>query len=251
MTPATDCRKINTMPAMQSSRQPTTRAEATLSTEGMRALLARCQRDAAPDVARSSGRYGLFLQPHADPGFAFAAPNLHTCLQLQREGDGFAGDLRCSEAAIPLADESLALVFMACAFEAARDAVGLAAECARLLEPEGTMLVLGLNPWSPAHLRWMFGGLRIWSPDATGALLTGLGLEIMGCRYLGARWSAAAVPALDVGMSQTPGSPLRSGFLLEARRRDPGMTPLRVKPAGLRFGSGARAGMTRSMKSPR
>ncbi len=233
------------MPALQSSRQPASHAESTLADERMRALLRRCHRDSTPDVTRCSGRYGLFVQPHADDGYVIAAPNLHTRLRLQRDGDGFSGDLRCSESAIPLADDSLALIFMACAFEAARDAVGLAAECARLLEPEGTLLVLGLNPWSPAHLRWMFGGLRVWSPDALRALLTGLGLEIMGCRYLGARWSAGEMSAVDVGAVQIAGSPLRSGFLLEARRRDPGMTPLRVQSAKVRFGTGARAGSAR------
>jgi SAM-dependent methyltransferase len=245
VTPATDCRKIDTMPALQSPRQPASHAETTLAGERMRALLRRCHRDAMPDVARCSGRYGLFVQPHADDGYALATPNLHTRLHLHRNGDGFVGDLRCSESAIPLADDSIALIFMACALEAARDAVGLAAECARLLEPEGTLLVLGLNPWSPAHLRWMFGGLRAWSPNALRALLTGLGLEIVGCRYLGGYWSAGATPALDVGQTQTHGSPLRSGFLLEARRRDPGMTPLRVQSSKLRFGAGARAGSAR------
>jgi SAM-dependent methyltransferase len=245
VTPATDCRKLNTMPALQSSRQPASRAEATLLGEAMRALLRRCHRDATPDVARCSGRYGLFIETTVDAEHAFVAPNLHTQLQLQREADCFVGDLHCSESAIPLVDESLALIFMSCAFEAARDAVGLAAECARLLEPEGTLLILGLNPWSPAHLRWMFGGLHVWSPDALRALLTGLGLEIVGCRYLGARWSTTSVPALDVGGLPTRGSPLRSGFLLEARRRDLGMTPLRLQPAGLQFRGGARAGSAR------
>jgi len=221
------------------------RAEATLSGERMRALLQRCHRDAAPDVARCSGRYGLFIEPHVEGSYAFAAPNLHTCLHLQRDGDSFDGDLRCGESALPLADESVALIFAACAFEAARDAIGLAAEIARVLEPEGTLLVLGLNPWSPAHLRWMFGGLHVWSPDALRALLTGLGLEIMGCRYLGARWSAGETAAVDVGAVQIAGSPLRSGFLLEARRRDPGMTPLRAQSSAVRFGTGARAGSAR------
>ncbi len=162
------------MPALQSSRQPTHRAEATLFSEGMRALLRRCHRDAAADIARFSGRYGLFVEPHDDEGYAFAVPNIHTSLQLRREGDGFVGDLQCGESAIPLIDDSLALIFAACAFETARDPVGLAAEFARLLEPEGTLLVMGLNPWSPAHLRWMFGGVRIWSPGAVRALLSGL-----------------------------------------------------------------------------
>ena len=211
----------------------------------MRALLRHCHRDAARDVARCSGRYGLFVQPHADPGYEIATPNLHTRLQLLRDGEDFGGDLRCGESMLPLVDDSFALIFAMCAFEAARDPVGLAAECARLLEPEGTLLVLGLNPWSPARLRWMFGGLRAWSPDALRALLTGLGLEIVGCRYLGAHWSARSAAANEIGDTRRHGSPLRSGFLLEARRRDPGLTPLRAKPAKLRIGAGASAGPAR------
>lgn len=208
----------------------------------MRGLLRRCHRDAAADVARCSGRYGLFIEPHEDEGFVVAAPNLHTRVRLRRAVDGFEGDLRCSESAMPLADDSFALIFTTCCFEAAHDAVGLAAECARLLEPEGTLLVLGLNPLSPARLRWMFGGLRSWSPEATSALLSGLGLEIVGWRYLGARWSAKATPAIDIAGTRRHGSPLRSGFLLEARRRDPGLTPLRLQSARVRVGSGASAG---------
>ncbi len=233
------------MPAEHSPRQPASRAEASLAGERMRTLLRRCHRDAAADVARCSGRYGLFLQPHDDEGYTIATPYLHTRLRLLRDGDGFAGDLRCDEAMLPLADDSLAFIFSVCAFESARDPVGLAAEYTRLLEPEGTLLVLGLNPWSPAHLRWMFRGLRVWSPDAMRALLSGLGLEIVGCRYLGGHWAARAAPALDVGGARRRGSPLRSGFLLEARRRDPGMTPLRAKPAKLRIGAGASAGSAR------
>ena len=234
------------MPAARSPRQPASPAASRLASEPMRGLLRRARHDAAADVARCSGRYGLFLEPHADEGFVVSAPNLHTRVHLQREDEGFAGDLVCSEAAMPLADDSFALVFLTCAFEASRDAVGLAAECARLLEPEGTLLVLGLNPVSPARLRWMFGGLRAWSPEATSALLSGLGLEIVGWRYLGARWSGdAATAAIDVAGARVHGSPLRSAFLLEARRRDPGLTPLRVSPSRVRVGSGARAGSAR------
>ena len=109
----------------------------------MRGLLRRCHRDAAADVARCSGRYGLFVEPHSDDGFVAAPPNLHTRVRLQRDADGFAGDLRCSESAMPLADDSFALIFLTCAFETACDPVGLAAECVRLLESEGTLLVLG------------------------------------------------------------------------------------------------------------
>jgi SAM-dependent methyltransferase len=220
-------------------------ADSTLAGEAMRGLLRRCRRDAAADIARFSGLYGLFIEPYVDEGFAIEAPNLHTRLRLIRDGETFTGDLQCDEASMPMADDSFALVFTTCAFESARDAIGLAAECARMLESEGTLLVLGLNPWSPAHLRWMFGGLRAWTPEAMGALLSGLGLEVVGWRYLGARWSASATARIDMAGPPAHGSSLRSGYLLEARRREPGMTPLRVQKSRVRIGSGARAGSAR------
>lgn len=211
----------------------------------MRALLRRAQHDAAADIARRSGRYGLLIQPEDEAGMVLPAPNLHTCIHLQRGDGGLAGDLVCDELAMPMGDGSFALVFLAFALETAGDAVGIAAEYARLLEPEGTLLVLGLNPFSPARVRWMLGGLRAWSPQATAAMVCGLGLEVVGWRYLGARWSGGTMPAIDVAGGPVHGSALRSAYLLEARRRDPGLTPLRVTSSRVRFDAGARAGSAR------
>lgn len=232
------------MPAPRSSRQPTRRAQATLAGERLRALLRDCRRDAAAEIAHCSGRYGLFVHPRDAEGGAFPAPNLHTRLRLHDGDDGFDGDLRCEETSLPLMDGSLALVFADCVFESVRDPVGFAAECARVLEPEGMLFVLGLNPWSASRLRWMFGGLRAWSPGALRALLTGLGLEFVGCRYLGGHWSHEAA-GLDIGGKRRSGSPLHGGYLLQARRRVTGITPLRAKPAKLRIGAGANAGPAR------
>jgi len=239
------------MPALDSLRQPFAtgddRAGAWLSRPGTRRLLRACQHAAATDVAAYSGRYGLFVYPQPPIDERFAAANLHTAVHLHRAHDQFAGDLDCAESAVPFADESFALIFLGCAFELARDPVGLAAECARLLEPEGTLLVLGLNPWSPAHLRWMFRGLHAWSPEALRPLLTGLGMEIMSTRYLGGLLSGGENDAPDsvdmhIGHTQGAGSPLQCGFLLEARRRDPGLTPLRAAAQRVALGSGAHAG---------
>lgn len=242
MTAAGESRKIDTMPAASRRRQPAAPACPALAGPAVRALLRRAHHDAAPDVARCGGRYGLFVEPHDDPAFVLPTPNLHTCIRVRRQAGLLAGDLLCDELALPLTDAGFALVFLAFAFEAADDAVGIAAEYARLLEPEGSLLVLGLNPFSPAHLRWMFGGLRAWSPPATAALAAGLGLEVVGWRYLGARWSGGTTPAIDVAGGPAHGSPLRSAYLLEARRRDPGLTPLRLTPARVRVGGGAPAG---------
>lgn len=183
----------------------------------------------------------MFVYPQPLIDQRFTTDNLHTVLHLYRSRDRFDGDLRCTESALPFAEDSFALIFLGCAFELARDPVGLAAECARLLEPEGTLLVLGLNPWSPAHLRWMFRGLRNWSPEALRPLLTGLGMEVMGVRYLGGLWSGGD-DTLHTADAQGTGSPLHCGFLLEARRRDPGLTPLRATPQRVALGSGAHAG---------
>jgi SAM-dependent methyltransferase len=235
------------MPALQTPRQPGAsagdRAQAWLGRASTRRLLRACQLAAAVDVARSSGRYGLFVYPQAPIDECFQSANLHTVLHLHRAGEQIAGDVRCMESSLPFADDSFALILLSCGFELARDPVGLAAECARLLEPEGTLLVLGFNPWSPAHLRWMFRGLRSWSPEALRPMLTGLGLEIIRHRYLGGIWSggdANAVDPADTGIVAT--SPLRCGFLLEARRRDPGLTPLRASRQRVALGTGAHAG---------
>ncbi len=212
----------------------------------MRGLLRCAKRDAAADVARLGGRFGLFVDAMADPGFDLAAPNVHTCIRLWREDAELAGDLRCLPEALPFAEDSFALVYLGLALETAGDAVGLAAACARLVEPEGTVLVLGLNPLSPARLRWMFGGLRAWSPQSVAALWSGLGLEVIGWHYMGARWSADPhTAAIDVAGGKPHGSRLSSAFLLEARRRDVGLTPLRVARERVRIGAGASAGSTR------
>ncbi|MBS0193058.1 MAG: methyltransferase domain-containing protein [Proteobacteria bacterium] len=242
------------MPAVHAPRQPTQPATDRLAGGALRGLLRRASRDAAPDVARCSGFYGLFVEPFDDAP-ALATPNIHTRVHLRRDGAGLAGDLHCDEMRLPFADGSFALVYLACALETSRDAVGLAAECARLLEPEGTLLVLSLNPLSPARLRWAFAGLRAWSPEATSAVLSGLSLDVMGWRYLGARWSGDADTAsIDVAGAQVHGSPLRSAYLLQARRRDAGMLPLRATPQRVRVGGGAPAASARAphaLRQPR
>lgn len=247
MTAAADCRKLQTMPALQTLRQPGAppgdRVQTWLARAGTRRLLAACRHAAAADVARSSGRYGLFVYPQAPLEDRFQSPNLHTAVCLHRDDAILAGDVHCAESALPFADESFALIFLACGFELAHDPVGLAAECARLLEPEGTLLILGLNPWSPARLRWVFRGLHSWSPEALRSLLTGLGLEVLHHRYLGGIWSGGDANALDLGEPRIAAtSPLHCGFLLEARRRDPGLTPLRTTPQRVALGTGAHAG---------
>ncbi len=229
--------QTSTMPALHSPRQPEapalTRRQSWLQRAGTRQLLAACQREVRVDVARSGGRYGLLLYPQTPLDARFDTANVNTPVHLHRQGTWLAGDMRCVESELPLADDSLALIYLGYAFELSSDPVGLAAECARLLEPEGRLLILGLNPWSPAHLRWFGRGLRNWSPSALRALLTGMGLDIVGYRYVGGLWSGGDVGMVDAAepASATVGNPLRCAFVLEARRREPGMTPLRLAPA--------------------
>lgn len=225
------------MPALHSPRQPVPSSKRSrdswLQRTSTRQLLDACQREVTADVARCAGRYGLLLYPQTPLDARLATTNVHTPIHIYRNGPTFDGELRCVESALPLGDEGVALIYLGCAFELSSDPVGLAAECARLLEPDGRLLVLGLNPWSPAHLRWMGRGLRSWSPDALRPLLTGVGLDIIGWRYVGGLWTGRDPGTVDAAepASATVGNPLRCAFVLEARRREPGLTPLRVTPA--------------------
>lgn len=71
-----------------------------------------------------------------------------------------AVNLHCLPEALPFADQSLDLVVMPHTLELARDAHRALAEVARVLRPEGRLVLVGLNPASFWALRQKAGRLR-------------------------------------------------------------------------------------------
>ena len=114
----------------------------------------------------------------------------------------------------------------------------LVSECARVLRPDGRLLVFGLNPWGVARLRWGRHGVRALPCSRVVDLLRGEGLDVVAQRTLGPRWRPAA---LDVAPGPARMDWGRVAWALLAVRRDIGLTPLRRPAAAWRASPGVPA----------
>ena len=205
-------------------------------------LLREVQRQAIPDLTRVFGHAGLYLRPTAALEPVLPGNGLARVLSLHRRGDGFSGAVACDDARLPLASGSLSLVYALFVFESSPDPRALMSELARVLKPDGAALLLTLNPWGPSRLRWAFKGMKGFDPGLFAGHVAAAGLEVQRRRYLGPIWSAARATDLDPAPSTGLAARLRMASLVVARRRDPGLTPLRAIAPVLKFRPGMSAG---------
>lgn len=229
------------MPAALDRRQPDAPADAWFRREATLRLVQEVQRQAIPELTRVFGHSGLYLRPGEGVPAMLSGNLLAQVPALRREGDGFAGDLRCRDEGIPFASGSLSLVYALFVLETSPDPAALLSEIARVLKPEGVLMVLSFNPWSPARLRWAFRGLRAVEPGWLQRLVAEAGLEVHRQRHVGPMW--AVRPEARPGRASLAPPALRAAHLLVARRREPGVTPLLGgAPAGLALRPGMSAG---------
>lgn len=230
------------MPSARPHRQLDKSVLPWLRKESSQQLLHEAQRQAIPELTRVFGHSGLYLRSVDAAPAELSGNMLASLISLYRNEQGFAGDFHCLDEAVPLASASLALVYAAFVLETSAAPRELLAEIARVLKPEGQLMLLSLNPWGPARLRWGWRRLRSQSPMALADGVREVGLEIIRERYLGPVWSAdtsfdvSRLPIQDL-LART-----RVAHLLVARRRDPGMTPLRKPVAAFALRPGVRTG---------
>jgi len=148
-------------------------------------------------------------------------------LSLHRSGRAFDGVLRCEDAELPIASDSLALVFALFPFESAEDPAALMHEIARVLKPDGIALLFSLNPWSPTRLRWLFQVGPPVGGGAMAALAAESGLDVVRRRHLGPCWANGDGMASTAGRGLRLFDPLRAVSLVVVRRHDIPMTLLR------------------------
>lgn len=230
------------MPPAPVRRQPDTPAELWFRRDSTLGLVQEVQRQAVPELTRVFGHGGLYLRPAEALPATLSGNMLANVLCLHRQGGRLAGDLGCQDHALPVASGCLSLVYALFVLETSPDPGALLAEWARVLKPDGVALILSLNPWAPARLRWAFKGLRVRDAATVAAQVRGAGLEVQRRHYLGPVWTAPQ--GVDLGARRRPGplSRLRMASLIVARRRDPGLTPLRIGAPALKFRPGVSAG---------
>jgi len=195
------------------------------------ALMQAEQRALIPVVTGVFGRSGLYLRPSAEAPRELSGNMLLSVLRLHGDGSRYRGDIHCEGTRLPLADDSVNLVYALHAFDTCPDAAGMAAEVARVLAPEGVAVVVGLNPWSPWLLRWAGRGPRWQGAGSLRALLALHGLEVYRRNGVG-----PVLPIAPSGRgSDREGRDwlgrLRAGYALLARKRRSGLTPLPLAPA--------------------
>ena len=230
------------MPPAHARRQPDPAPDAWFGREAPLRLIREVQRQAIPDLTRVFGHAGLYLRPTAalEPGLPGHV--LASVLSLHRDGHAFAGAVACDDARLPIASGSLSLVYALFVFESSPDPAALMSEVARVLTPEGVAIMLTLNPWGPARLRWAFNGMRGFDPGVFAGHVRASGLDVQRRRYLGPIWSVARDTDLDPADGSGLAARLRMASLIVARRRDPGVTPLRSSAPALKFRPGMSAG---------
>lgn len=228
------------MPAVESPRQPASNPETWFASGHGRRLAERVLQECTPELTRVFGNSGLFLRPTADITGVLPGNMLAQVLSLYRVGDWLDGTVRCRDPELPLASGSQSLVLALFVLESSEDASILVREIARVLKPEGTTLLVTLNPWSPTRLRWLGRAGRPLGGSAVEAQLREAGLDVLRRRMLGPVWlRSAAMLRLDPAR---PGwlDPFRAARVVVAHRRDSAMTPLR-KPAAI---AGLKPGMS-------
>lgn len=200
------------------------------------------QRQSVPELTRVFGQTGLYLRPSREVAPALSGNLLGGVVSLARDSGAFGGDLQCRDDHLPIASGCLSLVYALFVFETSPAPAALLAEVARVLKPEGIALFLTLNPWGPARLRWAFRGLSSADPVHFAAQVRESGLEVQRSRYVGPVWAPPDAVDLALRPVEGPGARLRMASLIVARRRDPGVTPLRVGSPALNFRPGMSAG---------
>lgn len=232
------------MPAPLAARQSDAPGVGWFATPLGQRLIRAEQHEAIPLLTGCYGRHGVYLRCAEAAPAELSGNMLQSVLRLYGDGGRLRGDLDCEEPALPLQRESADLVYLLHMLESCADPHALMLEIERVLAPDGTLLMVVLNPYSLWRARWSGRGVRPWSFGACRALLRDAGLEVVRHCGLGPvlPWlrEGAALPLPATG--RDPWAVWRAGYLVRARKQRPALTPVRPLPATVAFGSGMRTG---------
>ncbi|MDE1960755.1 MAG: methyltransferase domain-containing protein [Xanthomonadaceae bacterium] len=200
------------------------------SSAPMQVVLAREMSALAPILSGAYGNFGLMLRPRH--GGATVPPHLlGNLVEIDVDENGcLAGDVRCLPWQLPFASESFKVLIVQHALERIEHIDACVAEFARVLAPEGIVLMLGFNPfgtWRPWLLR-RERGLRLRSARVCEAQLAREQIETLQIRFPGLLWPRAEAA---VKPHRSILARFGSSWLLIARKRRSTLTPVRMRAA--------------------
>lgn len=215
------------MPAALAPRQPDSRLERWFRLGPGRQLIADALRQSIPELTRVFGHTGLYLRPLAELNDELSGNMLASIISLHRDGNGFGGQLRCQDEHLPIAERSLSLVHALFVLESSPDPSALLQEFARVLKPEGVVMLITLNSWSPTRLRWAVQGISGQAAAHAESLAREAGLEVLRRRHLGPVWARERLGRGPDPRSNRITDGFRAVSLLVLRHRETPLTPLR------------------------
>ena len=204
--------------------------------------MAETVRQASPHMARVFGRWALHLRPSSGAQGVLTGHRVNRLLSLARSGDHLSGDVLCRDPLLPVADASMALIVAQHVLETTDRPEQLIASLVRILEPEGTLMILLLNPLSPARLHWRGLGLRVPGAVKVCRWLLDHELQVDWRSGLGPLWSPPRAVDPDLSIRHRVLDRFRFAQLIVARKHQAGLTPIRPGRRALRLDSGVRAG---------
>jgi len=148
-------------------------------------------------------------------------------ISLHREGGGFSGQMKCQDEQLPIAERSLSLVHALFVLESSPDPQALIQEFARVLKPEGIVMLITLNSWSPTRLRWASQGISGQAPSQAENMARDAGLEVLRRHHLGPVWARDRFGRSPDPRPRRITDGLRAVSLLVLRHREAALTPLR------------------------
>ena len=197
----------------------------------LRALLADEMDLLAPQLVGQAAANALEIAAAPELPALPATPLIAHWTRLRADGEGWRGALRGHLGdGLPFADDSFRVVLLRHAADAVQQSARLYAEAARVLEPEGLLLVLGFHPLSlwtpwlawrrrhaPEDLRWLV-------PATAGRALARAGVEVFAYRRGG-----DILPGVRLPQAAALCGPC---VLLLARKRRSSLRALRLDARG-------------------
>ena len=214
------------MPSPRPARQPEGHPSGWLAEATALRMVADVQRMAIPELTRVFGQCGLYLRPSESISEELSGNMLGKVVSLHRLGDALSGQVRCLDHELPMSSASLSLVYGLFVLEACDEPDLFMQEVARVLQPEGTALLIGFNAWGPSRLRWRLRGARAGAHAQVERLAQDAGLELVRRQYLGPVWPREVIEDADSARRRWFDR-LRVAELTVLRRRDAALTPLR------------------------
>ncbi len=217
------------MPAFTESRQVALPAVNWLTQAVAVPTLQQIHADLGQELSSVYGDIGIMIMPQLALADLPTSVKLARLLRLHRSASDLDGDVRCSDLALPFAPSSLSLVYVLCGLELSVQPEIFLDSLIRSLRPQGKLVLVTLNPVSLLRTRYFRQTGQIYSGRRLAADLHRSGMQINKTQFIGPLWSIKSATSLPEPQRPTIASRLRLARVIIAERREPGMTPIRLR----------------------